>query len=376
MHLKYFDMSKINIYFHFSLFYKCKKVVGKIVLFLVFLLSPFFSFAQRDQITTQAGEKIRCRILDETSMKIIYAYVNTNGKILRTEIFKNLISDYKYNVFSSDLITKGQKLPEASKTKPSVVANLPSAPKQNTGILSEKVLEKDKKVVSPPKFEAKPLPIEPSKNQVEEVYYPNFRIGVKWGIANMLDKIATASDYTLYQEKYLRGFSLGADFLYFVHKHFGIGFTYLNYLSRNSSNSLYFKDDLLKIEGEGNVSGQRSISFLGPSMYFRKKIDFKTLLMFGITPGINSYREKGNLAKNTYQISGKSFGVNANLGVDFLLGNDILGRNLILSLESGYNDGKLKERQLLLNGKSSVLTSPFDLRRLDFTVGLRLSRFP
>lgn len=89
--------------------------------------------------------------------------------------------------------------------------------------------------------------------------------------------------------------------------------------------------------------------------------------MFGITPGINSYREKGNLAKNTYQISGKSFGVNANLGVDFLLGNDILGRNLILSLESGYNDGKLKERQLLLNGKSSVLTSPFDLRRLDFT---------
>ncbi len=368
-------MLKINVYFRFWVKIAFREYLSKIVLFLGLLFCSMDSYAQRDQITTQAGEKIRCRILDETSMKIIYAYVN-NGKVLRTEIFKNLISDYQYNVFPNDLITKGQKLPEASKTKPNT-NNPPAVNNAKKVVVAQQIPSKDKNVVNEPKV-VQSLP--PTKNDSERTpeasYYPNFRFGVKWGVANMLNKISTVSDYSLYQEKYLRGFSMGADFLYFVQKNFGLGFTYLNYLSKNSANSLYFKDEWLKLEGEGAVSGQRSISFFGPSLYFRKKIDFKTLLMFGISPGINTYREKGMLAKNVYQISGKSFGVNTNLGVDFLLGNDIFGRNLILSLESGYNHGNLKERELLLNSKSSTMASSFDVRRLDFTIGLRLSRFP
>ena len=89
---------------------KFKKEI--IVLFLVFGFSITQSFAQRDQITTQAGEKIRCRILDETPNRFIYAYLSPAGKVLRNEIFKNLVSEFKYNFYLSDIVTKGNKLPE------------------------------------------------------------------------------------------------------------------------------------------------------------------------------------------------------------------------------------------------------------------------
>jgi hypothetical protein len=66
---------------------KPSKVI--IVLFLVFVFSISQSFGQRDQITTQTGEKIRCRILDETPSRFMYAYLSPSGKVLRNEIFKN-----------------------------------------------------------------------------------------------------------------------------------------------------------------------------------------------------------------------------------------------------------------------------------------------
>ncbi|MDZ7934785.1 MAG: hypothetical protein U5M51_07465 [Emticicia sp.] len=89
---------------------KLNKVI--IVLFLVFGFSISQSFGQRDQITTQAGEKIRCRILDETPNRFVYAYLSPSGKVLRNEIFKNLVSEFKYNFYPSDIVTKGNKMPE------------------------------------------------------------------------------------------------------------------------------------------------------------------------------------------------------------------------------------------------------------------------
>ncbi len=90
---------------------KLNKVI--IVLFLVFGFSISQAFGQRDQITTQAGEKIRCRILDETPSRFVYAYLSPTGKVLRNEIFKNLVSDFKYNFYPSDIVTtKGNKLPD------------------------------------------------------------------------------------------------------------------------------------------------------------------------------------------------------------------------------------------------------------------------
>jgi hypothetical protein len=60
--------------------------------------------AQRDAIITQANEEIRCRILDETPARFVYAYIGPKGKVLRNEIFKNLVKDFDYNRYDSDLV--------------------------------------------------------------------------------------------------------------------------------------------------------------------------------------------------------------------------------------------------------------------------------
>jgi hypothetical protein len=60
--------------------------------------------AQRDAIITQANEEIRCRILDETPARFVYAYIGPKGKVLRNEIFKNLVKDFEYNRYDSDLV--------------------------------------------------------------------------------------------------------------------------------------------------------------------------------------------------------------------------------------------------------------------------------
>jgi hypothetical protein len=56
------------------------------------------------------------------------------------------------------------------------------------------------------------------------------------------------------------------------------------------------------------------------------------------------------------------------------LGNDITGRDVIISLEAGYNYGKMK----MLNYGSGAVTldKPLDLSRVDFTIGLRFARYP
>ena len=70
---------------------------------LLLLLVALKATAQRDLIITQAGEQIRCRIVDESSMRFSYIYVNDKGRPVRTEIFKTLISSFKYNYFPDDM---------------------------------------------------------------------------------------------------------------------------------------------------------------------------------------------------------------------------------------------------------------------------------
>jgi hypothetical protein len=92
-------IGEISISKNYFLNNKLYKII--IVLFFVFGFSISQSFGQRDQITTQAGEKIRCRILNETSNRFVYAYLSPSGKVLKSEIFKNLVSEFKYNFYSN-----------------------------------------------------------------------------------------------------------------------------------------------------------------------------------------------------------------------------------------------------------------------------------
>ena len=73
---------------------KMTKLLFKVIVALCFMIISNKTFAQKDLIITQAGEEIRCKILDETPTRFVYAYLGPKNKVLRNEIFKNLVSDF------------------------------------------------------------------------------------------------------------------------------------------------------------------------------------------------------------------------------------------------------------------------------------------
>ena len=423
---------------------KLNKVI--IVLFLVFGFSISQSFGQRDQITTQAGEKIRCRILDETPSRFVYAYLSPAGKVLRNEIFKNLVSEFKYNFYSSDIATKGNKLPDelggASEENAAATQRVDTRKSETTKAKSEpkrtdkkdevveteeksvakeslskkeakkvekttKTAKKDEKVTAatdekketPKKEELKPKK-ETTKPKKEEVFakkeekevapmaapkadnefsnYLKWRVGGKGGFGNMLAKIPTesADAYTLYQEKLLRGFTWGLDAAYFPGDNVGFGLMFNNFQSSNKADNIAYRNEILNTLETGDITNKRSIKYAGPVFYYRKNIDFKTMVVLGLSPGAYFYKDKGSYDGANYTFKGMDFGASASLGLDFLLGNDITGRDIILSLEAGYSYGKLRAMDFVGNGQAVNLATPIDLSRLDFTVGLRFTRYP
>lgn len=425
---------------------KLNKVI--IVLFLVLGFSISQSFAQRDQITTQAGEKIRCRILDETPNRFIYAYLSPAGKVLRNEIFKNLVSEFKYNFYSSDIVTKGNKLPdglggareentnasarvdtrksESSKQgtkeserstvetkketkKPDTKVANKEQTKQSevvqdkkesetsktteTGAKEEKVANKNTETTkkAPAKQTTKPVkeekvakvkeektvtPMNPQNDKNEFSNYLKWRVGARGGFGNMLAKIPTDDEFSLYQEKLLRGWTWGADASYFFGDNLGIGLMFNNFQSQNKADNIKYKNLILNEDATGSISNKRSTKFIGPALYFRKNIDFKTMVVLGLAPGAYLYSDKGTYDAASYKFKGMDFGAAATLGVDFLLGNDITGRDIILSLEAGYNYGKMRALDFGNGGGAVNLSTPINLSRVDFTVGLRFTRYP
>jgi hypothetical protein len=400
---------------------KLNKII--IVLFLVFGFSISQSFGQRDQITTQAGEKIRCRILDETSNRFVYAYLSPSGKVLRNEIFKNLISEFKYNFYSSDIVTKGNKLPDGlggereknavvkqqvdtNKSEPILEKTEPkkSDKKNEIAVIEEKSIAKEslfkkesakvEKATEKTKQEEKSttstnVKKETSKKE-EKVLTPmaapkvdndftNFikwRLGAKGGLGNMLAKIPTTNAYGLYQEKLLRGYTWGADIAYFPVDNVGFGLMFNNFQAKNKANNIVFNNEILNKPDMGSISNIRSIKYIGPVFFYRKNVDFKTMVVLGLSPGAYFYKDKGSYNTANYTFKGMDFGASATLGIDFLLGNDITGRDIILSLEAGYSYGKMRAIDFGAGGGSVNLATPIDLSRLDFTVGLRFTRYP
>ncbi|MCP9768431.1 hypothetical protein EGI22_10945 [Lacihabitans sp. LS3-19] len=430
-----------------------KKILFRIIIMMIFVFIGIKSYSQKDLIITQAGEEIRCKILDETPTRFKYAYLGPKNKILRNEIFKNLVSSFKYGYYSSDIL-KNDKIIEKTKASPSnratplAPSNENDVPKKDTKkskktetekvdivAVKEQVKEEDnsqvigkntdekssktelssktKNEVSEKTNPEKPLNTTTNAEKVEEEAqkidpqeekqnvevarkeakkeevspladpepvsefknYLKYRVGVKGGLGNIISSNTDTSPYGLYKEKLLRGWMFGVDAAYFFKDNVGIGATYTNYQAQNSSTSLDYPNLFTQemITG-GQLSNKVSHKFVGPTFLYRKNIDYKTFAIITLSPGMHLYSDKGltNLAK--YNFSGQAYGAAATLGLDFLLGNDIFGRDIILSLEGGYNYGQITK---LNNGIESVnLATPINLNRLDFTIGLRFTRFP
>lgn len=415
------------------------KLLFKVIAVLCFMLWGTKSFAQKDLIVTQAGEEIRCKILDETPTRFVYAYLGPKNKVLRNEIFKNLVSSFKYAYYPTDVL-QNDKLIEKSKPGQSnrAVPLKPSAPeekqanssntkkletKKNEEVKSDnkKNPEKTEKIdeevtksslgksktdvsvakktenTNEPLTDEKPDANSKSEKEIEKTEskkekadvspladaepvsefknYLKYRIGAKGGLGNIIAPNSDTSPYGLYKEKLLRGWMFGVDAAYFFGDHVGIGATYTNYQARNSSTSLDYPDLFSQeaIKG-GQLSNKVSHKFVGPTFLFRKSIDYKTFAILTLSPGMHLYSDKGLTNNSAFHFKGQSYGAAATLGLDFLLGNDIFGRDIVLSLEGGYNYGEISTIDNKI--EKVKLATPINLNRLDFTIGLRFTRFP
>jgi hypothetical protein len=480
------------------------KVIHRAAFMLLFVFMGYSGFGQRDLIITQAGEEIRCKILDETPTRFVYAYIGPKSKVIRNEIFKNLVTSFKFNHYSSDLLvnpkiksgnynsqqkktdlvkaepaTKEEKkeskkkpvaqqpiktespaVVEKTVEKPLPLIETPLVVKQNdvakldstalakidtlkietsssmqtVELAQEKATTKADtiksaillidvanvetkrtedstqsmlaKATEPTTIAALPEPAkgdnlaqntnssrtetvkpETQKDMVAPLAEPDrktefqnfmkYRVGFKGGLGNIAEKNANTSPYGLYKEKLMRGWIFGFDAAYFATDHVGLGLTYNSFQANNASNKIDYPDFFTAeaIVG-GSLSNKITHQFVGPTLLFRKAIDFKTFAVLTLSPGMHFYTDKGQTNERAFKFQGKSFGAAATLGLDFLIGNDIFGRDIILSLEGGYNYGELKTLDYNGNLGIRTLLSPINLNRLDFSIGLRFTRFP
>ncbi len=401
----------------------------KILFLVLFGLMSTKLVAQRDLIVTQAGEQIRCRILDETPSRFVYAYLGANNKVLRSEIFKNLVGSFKYNHFPADIV-KQDKLPASNASSgdaPARIDTRKNNPSNNTKKTGESTQQPPKTGSNPPPVQKKPAEEPPKetkkpanntektkeaapkevvkeKEQVAKTTekplsakeqreltgltepekksdYQNFmkyRVGIKAGLGNIINKGGTNTEaFGLYQEKLLKGWVIGGDAAYFITDNFGLGAVYTDFKSKNSSDKLTYPHLITGVTvTDGTLSNKISHKFVGPAFYVRKSIDFKTYVVLGLSPGMHFYTNKGQSNGVDFNFKGKSYGAAATLGLDFLLGNDITGRDIILSLEGGYNYGKINKLNFGDGRGDVALEFPVDLNRLDFSIGLRFMRFP
>lgn len=463
----------------------------------ILLTSFLAATAQRDLITTQAGEEIRCRIIDETPVRFVFTYLK-DDKVYRSEIFKNLVTSFKYDYFKDDLpfaekmpksnvasadaqptraLTQGNAAPKKVKnkskrrnrksieveeqpavevpksavvTKPEAVAKKEAVPPAKattptvTNTTSTTTPKKENTQRTPPPrvetipqrsempqidevvtTKAKPAnertkessgrsdnrtsqpasatdgkakiadekkanekadavkeeaPISIDKTELPEININQankFRVGVKGGIGNRLDNsLQTTNTYDLYLEQLLRGYVFGADLGYFPTDGFGFGAIFTDFRSRNTDENITYRNVFTGNEATGSIGNRRSVKFVGPAMFLRKKLDYKTYVVLGLSPGYNFYTDNGNYDGLNYTFKGGGFGAASTLGVDFLLGNDVIGRDVILSFEAGYNYGKINALDYGDSRGAVALASPISINRLDFTVGLRFIRFP
>lgn len=418
------------------------------ILTFILIFGSLTAVAQKDLIVTQAGQEIRCKILEESSMRFTYAYINDKGKVLKTEIFKTLISSYKYGyypedvlpnekLFKGEMVVKGNPVVKKAEPKPSKKKEEPdnreqervdkkeaAKDKQDSRKKKEsskkepekqvveskkieeepvKVIDKNEKLKSSPKDklepivtktadeEVKPLveekPVVDEKeskeklspeerNKTEFTNYLKYRFGFKGGLGNIMTENTDKSPFGLYKEKLNRGWVYGVDAAMFLNDNIGVGATFHSFNSRNRNERL----DYIRTGSDefrtGSLENKVSHKFVGASLLYRMSLDYKTFIVATASPGYFFYSDKRLEDQMNVNLKGGTFGAAGTLGIDFLIGDDKFGRDVILSFECGYNYGELKK--LNYGGVEGVKTldTPKNLRRLDFAIALRFNRFP
>jgi|GEM_PF-837051 len=442
------------------------RIFTLLLLLIAFRAAAQREAAMRDLIITQAGEQIRCRIVDESSMRFSYMYVNEKGKQVKTEIFKTLISSFKYNYFPEDL-TAGKKepavasssagstarkaasRPEQDTRPPAREASVPATERKDPPSLQEVATRKeestpavsagketavsrsaagmpagkegnttgakretagnspaDKRETAAGSPDTRPVTeektgakeaatkeiiakeavtkeaaadeyVSPLKGKTEFTNYLKYRIGFKGGLGNIIDENTDNTPFGLFNEKLRRGWIYGVDAAVFLNDHVGIGVAYHSYQSANKNNRLDFPNRVTGSDYRtGSLESKVNHKFAGATLLGRIGMDYKTFIVATVSPGYYFYSDKGVENQMEYVFRGGTWGGAATLGIDFLLGSNETGRDVILSFECGYNYGRLKSLDYGGTVGRRDLAEPISLSRLDFAVGLRFTRFP
>lgn len=389
------------------------------VLVLLLLFFSVAGYGQKDLIITQAGEEIRCKIIEESPMKFSFAYINERGKVTRSEIFKTLISSFEYDYYPEDILpneklfksvaksarVKGRSsIPEEpAKTSPEIGQNAiindqsiskadnieqaisedhPSILSSSTQQKEESEAGKKESVLLDNTIESDVIVPQMRKKKVRSEFknYLKYRVGAKAGLANIINEVHDKSPTSLYKEKLLRGWVHGVDAAMFLSDYFGLGITYTNFLSSSSGDKIFWEGgNIIEPGVYDKINTQISHKYIGPTFLFRYPLDFKTFITATASPSYIYYGEKGKFQnagfQSEYSNNGNTWGGYGTLGVDFLIGDDHFGRDIILSFECGYAHSKLNNLSFN-NQPATKLDSPYILNRLEFSIALRFTRFP
>lgn len=335
----------------------------KSIYFLIFftLLLTRVSFAQRDQIITQAGKEIRCKILEESPSRFTYAYVEPTGQVKQSQIFKSLVKSFAYQFYPDDI----------SKDKIFQVA------KKETEVSR---FEAPKKVAPPPSLpkKIKPLPApkpEVPIQRVEEFQYKGFQIGVRGGLSNYTAPLLGLNEASLpYYENLARGYSAGAEITYFFNKLLGLGVVGIGTQSKASGTSVDYYNGFAQEFLTNDINTTRQILYVAPALYLRHVLDPKAMVYARLSGGPFLQRDFGNYAITPYQGEGQNIGGSAAVGFDFLLGKSTQKSGIALNLEASYF--YLQQNQLNFGEGIQTLPSPIDLNHFAITLGIKWMKFP
>jgi hypothetical protein len=89
---------------HLSNFKSPKAFVLKPLFLILFLFIGNSLLAQKDILIKKDSTEIRCNVLKEKHTKYIYAYINSNNKVVKASILKSLVNTIKYDKYSANLI--------------------------------------------------------------------------------------------------------------------------------------------------------------------------------------------------------------------------------------------------------------------------------
>lgn len=337
-------------------------------IFFIFIgisFSHLPSWAQRDQIVTQAGQEIRCKILEESPSRFTYAFLDPTGKVKQSQIFKSLVKSFAYQVYAEDV----------SQDK------IFKSPKKETDV-SRFETPKSKPDPTLAKADKKPKPLSPAKpttslpaQKVEEFTFTGWQVGIRGGLSNYTAPLQGLSETSLpYYENLARGYSVGTEIHYFISKFIGLGVIATGTQSEGVGTRVQYYNGFADVFLVNDLQTTRQILYVGPSVSLRHVLDPKAMVYARLSGGQFFQRDAGFYAITPYEGTGQNWGGSAAVGFDFLLGKSNKKSGLALNLEASYF--YFQQNRLNFGEENRVLPSPLDLNHFAITLGLKWTKFP